>query len=210
MALGDSYATRAELKRRLDNMTVATWDLDIDNALAVSSRSIEKVCRRQFNLASSATARVYYPCDGCRAEVDDFYTTVGLIVATDGDNDGTYETTWASTDYQLEPLNGIVGGELGWPSWVIRAVAARRFWYPTSYGYTYRRAPLQVTAKWGWAAVPAGVKEACLAVAEDIFKLKEAPFGVAASAEWGVLRVRMNPVAMDMIGKYILDPVLVA
>lgn len=185
-------------------MTATTWDLDIDNALAVASRGIEKVCGRQFNLATSATARIYYPCSQWLAEVDDFYTTVGLVIATDAGDAGTYPTTWASTDYQLEPLNGVVDGESGWPSWKIRAVAGRVF--PTA----TRRAPLQVTAKWGWTAIPAGVKEACLAVAEDTFKLKEAPFGVAASAEWGVLRVRANPVAMGFIAPYTRSPVLVA
>lgn len=204
MPLGDSYATRAELKRRLDNMTVTTWDSDIDNALSVASRGIEKVCNRQFNVATSASARIYYPCNQARADVDDISTTVGLIVATDESDAALYATTWASTDYQLEPLNGIVDAESGWPYNRIRAVASRMF--PT----TTRRAPLQVTAKWGWTAVPAGVKEACLAVAEDTFKLKEAPWGVAGVGEWGSMRVRANPMAMSMIGPYIREPVLAA
>ena len=42
------------------------------------------------------------------------------------------------------------------------------------------------------------------------FKLKDAPFGVAGMAEWGVVRVRANPMAMAMIAPYRLHPVLVA
>lgn len=209
MALGDSYATKAELKLRLAEMTATTFDAQLDNALAVASRGIEKVCGRQFNQATSATARVYYPCSYCLAEVDDFYTTSNLAIATDGGNDGVYETVWAAGDYQLEPLNGFVDGESGWPFWRIRAVAARRFWCSTG-SYTSPRAPLQVTAQWGWTAVPAAIKEACLIVAEETYKLKEAPWGVAGVGEWGTMRVRSNPMAMAMVAPYRRDPVLVA
>lgn len=203
MPLGDPYGTRAELKRRLDNMTVTTWDSDLDNALAVASLGINGVTGRQFNKTDTPSARVFYPETSCWTRVHDFHTTTGLIIATDGGGDGTYETTWAAADYQLEPLNGIEGGESGWPYYIIRAVAGRQF--PRN-----RRASLQVTAPWGWTAVPPGVKEACLVVAEETYKLKEAPWGVASVGEWGTMRVRENPMAMKLIARYVLDPVKVA
>ncbi len=95
-------------------------------------------------------------------------------------------------------------GEEGWPYWIIRAVSGRLF--PTS----GQRAPLQVTGPWGWNAVPAGVKEACLLVGEETYALKDTRFGVGGVAEWGTIRVRANPMAMSMISKYILDPVKMA
>lgn len=209
MALGDSYALIGELKTRLGGVTGSTDDAALTNALAVASRGIEQVCGRQFNQATSATARLFYPRSQCLAIVDDFYTTSGLIIATDSGNDGTYETTWAASDYQLEPLNGVVNGESGWPYWMIRAVAGRLLWSGIA-TTTALRAPLQVTAQWGWAAVPVGVKEACLIVAEETFKLKDAPFGVTGTPEWGAIRVRDNPRAMSMLSPYRLDPVLMA
>lgn len=207
MPLGDSYATLAELKVRLGGVTGSTDDSALTNALAVASRGVEKVCRRQFNQAASATARIFYPCQQWLAEVDDISTTSGLIIATDSGNDGTYETTWASTDYQLEPLNGVVEGESGWPYWKIRAVSGKVFPTLTTLA---ARAPLQVTAQWGWSAVPSPIKEACLAVAEETFKLKDAPYGVIGAAEFGAIRVRANPMAMAMIAPYGLEPVLAA
>lgn len=213
MALGDAYATRVELKRRMDNMTVTTWDTDIDNALLVTSRGIEKVCHRQFNQTTTASARSYnYTArtsglgvlHKTLAFVDDFHTTTGLVVKTDDGDDGSFSTTWTASDRQLEPLDGIVDGETGWPFWRLRAVDSRTF------PMRLRRAPLQATAQWGWAAVPASVKEACLLVAEETFKLREAPFGVANMAEWGAVRVRANPMAMAMIAPYRRDAVLVA
>lgn len=203
MALGDPYAILAELQARLGGVASTEFDSAMTNALTVASRGIEHVCRRQFNKATSATARIFYPDASYLANVDDFWTTASLVIATDQGDDGTYETTWAASDYQLEPLNGVVDGESGWPYWIIRAVAGRDF--PTS----SKRAPLQVTAQWGWTAVPAPIKEACLVVAEETFKLREAPFGVAGMAEWGAIRVRSNPLASQMIAPYRRMPVLV-
>lgn len=172
MSLGDSYATTAELKTRL-SISDGVDDTPLTNSLAAASREIEKFCHRQFNDAGSASARVFVPLTDCKAYVDDFSTTTGLIIKTDTDGDGVYETTWSSTDYELYPLNNIVEGDTGWPYWKIGAIGNQRF--PLPY-YSRRRAVLQVTARWGWTAVPAPIKEACLIAAEETFKYKDAPF----------------------------------
>lgn len=194
MAIGDKYATTAELKARL-SVGDSTDDTRLGEALDTASRAVERYCRRQFNLESSASARSYYPTSCELVMVDDFYTSTGLIVATDEGDDGTFEVTWATTDYQLEPLNGVHDGATGWPYWRIRAV--------DRYGFTDgRRATVQITAKWGWSAVPAPVKEATLALAEEIFKMKDAPFGVAGWGEFGAIRVRQNMKINDMLNPY--------
>lgn len=195
MALGDSYASPPELKDRL-GIADTVDDDRVKDALASASREIESACNRQFNKTTSATARIYYPHDSCWATVDDFYTLTDLAIATDQGDDGTYETVWTSTDYQLEPLNGVVGGEQGWPYFKVRAMKSR--WFPT-WG---QRAPLQVTAQWGWAAVPDPVKEACLLLAAESLKLKDAPFGVAGFDGFGAVRVRDNPVVARKLAPY--------
>lgn len=202
MALGDSYATLTELKSRL-GITGSSDDTALTNALAVASRGIEHCTHRQFNDAGSATARTYYVTGLPTTVVDDFSTTVGLVIATDSGSDGTFETTHSATAYELHPLNGIVDGQPGWPFWRIKAV---RMCWPVC----TERASLQVTARWGWAAIPAGVKEACLIVAEETFKLKDAPFGVAGYGEYGAVRVRENPLAYAKIAPYVRHRVLVA
>jgi hypothetical protein len=208
--LGDPYAELDELQTRLGGTNNSDDDAAMNSALRVVSRGLEKVCHRQFNKATSATARIYGTdsvgtsvLSKSVAIVDDFHTTTGLAIATDTSDDGSFGSAWSATDYQLEPLSGIVDGETGWPYWLIRAVGSNSF--PMS----LRRAPLQVTAQWGWAAVPAAVKEACLVVAEETFKLKDAPFGVANLGEWGVARVKANPMAMAMIHPYRRDATLV-
>lgn len=202
MALNDPYASLTELKDRLG----ITDDQDNDKlsaVLLVASRGIEQECRRQFNDAGTATARVYYPRSPWYAHVDDFSTTTGLVVATDAGSDGTFETTWTSSEYELSPLNGIVDGQTGWPYSKISGVTR---WFPTCTS----RAPLQVTARWGWTAVPTPIKEATLILAEDLFKLRDTPFGAGGYADYGRIKARENPNVCLRIAPYIRNVVLVA
>lgn len=200
MAFGDPYADLADLKVRLD-IDRNDDDARLTEALAAASRGVDKFCNRQFNTASSATARKFRPLGATLCHVDDFQSITSL--KTDDSNIGTFSTTWNSTDYELEPLNGVVDGETGWPYWHIQAVNSK--WFPC-----FRRATVEVTALWGWAAVPAAVKEACLIAAEEIFKLREAPFGIGGYGDFGVIRVRENPFTARMLGPYRRNPVLVA
>lgn len=202
MSLGDSYATLVELKARL-GITDTSDDARLTAALAAASRGIDKECHRQFNDAGAVSARVFEPVNACHVTIDDFSTTTGLVIAVARSDTGVYGETWSAADYQLKPLNGVVGGEAGWPYWKIQAVQR---YFPS----WWRRPPVQVTARWGWAAVPAPVKEACLVVASEIFKLKDAPFGVAGYGDFGPVRVRQNPIACAMIAPYRRDAVLVA
>ena len=161
-------------------------DPRIQAALATSSRLIDSYCGRPFYqvVASneSATTRTFYPETPYRVMVDDFWTTTGLVVATDTGDTGTADTTWAASDYQLEPLNSVVDGISGFPYYRIRAVEGRYF--PQT-----RRPAVHVTAKWGWSAVPDPVKRACLHLASTVYKMEDAPLGVAALNDFGPLRM---------------------
>lgn len=201
MALGDSYATVDDLKGYLD-IEDAVDDTELTAALASVSRGIEKFCQRQFNAADVASVRVFAPTWRAMARVDDFHTVTGLVIETDPSGDGSFGATWAPSEYELHPLNGIVDGEQGWPYSTIRGV---RKTFPTCTD----RASLRVTAQWGWAAVPTPVRQACLVLAAETFKLADAPFGVAGFGEYGVVRIRQNPMAAAMLAPYRRDPVLV-
>jgi len=184
-AAQDTYATVAELKEHLmgAGATDTIDDLKLERVLRAASVTINDFCERRFFKDNTATARTYYPVDRRSALVDDFHTTTGLVIKTDLGDDGTYETTWVSTDYQLEPLGGIVRGMTGWPFWRIRAVESELF------PLTGHRAPLEVTAKWGWAAIPDPIREACLLEAARLFHRKGSPQGVAGFGDFGVVRV---------------------
>jgi hypothetical protein len=205
MALNDSYGSKAVLKLRL-GITDTNDDPKIDSALSAASQSIEGTCGRQFNDAGVVSARVFYPDSPVMVKTHDFSTSVGLILKADYGNDGVFETTWLAANYQLEPLNGIVGGVPGFPYTRIRAINQ---YFPLWFGAVGSpRASLEVTAQWGWASVPASVTEACLILAEELYKLKDAPFGVMGFGGMGnVVRVRENPKVMALLSDLILEPI---
>jgi hypothetical protein len=202
VALGDPYAKLSDLKGRL-GVTNNEHDARFTTALMVASAGVDGFCHRQFNLAGSATARKYRPGAHQLCVVDDFVSISSL--ATDESNVGSFGTVWSATDYELYPLNGVVDGVPGFPFWRIGATFQQGRRFPC-----YHRATVQVTALWGWAALPAAVPEATLIVAEEIAQLKDTPFGVGGYGDFGVIKVRDNPFASRMLKQYQRDPVLVA
>lgn len=195
--LGDSYATLAELQARIATGQTLPSSLDstLTTCLAVASRSVEKACGRQFNDAGSATAREVEPCNGLWLDVDDFSTATGLVVKYDSAGDGTFATTVAATNYKPYPLNGVSDGESGWPFWRLKAI---NYCWPA-----YGQLPsIQVTARWGWTAVPAGIKEGTLILAEEIYKLRDTPFGTGGYGQFGIIRARQNPNCWLRIAPY--------
>jgi hypothetical protein len=199
-----TYASMAELKSYVGGLATSdtTDDAKLQDALISASRGIEHFCGRAFWPALVASARTFHPRTLSLAVVDDFWTATGLIVKTDGSDSGTFGTTWTTADYSLEPANGVVSGEPGWPYY--RIVAVNRD-FPCG-----RRPSVQVTAKWGWPTVPGPVRQACLVIAAETFKLKDSPFGVGGYGQFGIIRVRDNPMAARMLAPYQRDPVLVA
>jgi hypothetical protein len=204
VALGDPYVTTAEFKTR-SNISGSGDDAACLDAVTAASRWIEHHCRRQFNKVTSATARVFYPTACGFAHVDDFHTTTDLVIKTDNGDDGTFETTWAAADYQLEPLNGVVDGESGWPYYTIRKRSTGSNFFPM----TGTGAPLQVTAQWGWNAVPTLVKTACYIAAAEAFRLKDTTMGLGGGGDFGEFVVRRAPHVLDYLYPYRLTPVLV-
>jgi hypothetical protein len=200
---GTPYATIQELKTRY-KISDSEDDVLLTRALKVATAHIEdNVCKRQFNDTGSATARAFDPTNERTLFTHDFSTSTGFVLKTDDDDDGVFETTWTSADYELRPVNGYRNGKTGWPFLRVEAVGNRRF-------PNIRRAACQVTAQWGWAAIPWEVKEATLILSEELWKLKDAPFGIAGSGEFGAVRVRENPKVAAMLKEFKRKGVLVA
>lgn len=173
MALGDPYATATLLKLRLGKVDDGTYSSLLDAA----SRIVERFCQRQFNAAGSTSPREFDPLDAQMLAVDDFHTAAGLAIDIDGDAVDLADVT-------LEPRNGIVDGQPGWPYFQI---VARTYLWPTA--SWYRPWPLNppivtVTADWGWASVPAAIVEATLDVAEFL----SVGAGVGAGKGGGVVQ----------------------
>lgn len=197
MPLGDDYITLAELKGRVSIPVSDTVDdTRLNAAIKAATEGINLATVRDFQKETAATARTYRPTRADLVITQDFHTITGLVVKTDEGDAGTFDTTLTSSAFELEPADGIgPDGQPGWPFWKIRLVDGTAF--PAG-----RRRTVQVTAQWGWAAVPDSVKEAAGVLAEDIFKLKDAPFGAGGFAEYGRIRARENPNVANLIGNY--------
>lgn len=156
----------------------------LNNAVAAANGAVARYCGRSFDRIEQGqeTARVFYPTHAGLAMVDDFWSATNLVVKTDEDDDGTFETTWVTADFVTEPLNGrSAGGTVPWDR--IRAVDERLF------PVCVHRPSVQVTAAWGWAMVPADVFTATLIKAARLFHRKDSPQGVAGFGEFGVVRI---------------------
>lgn len=195
MTITNGYCTVAQLREWM-NLEDSADENNLEASIESASRAIDVYCDRRFYLDANASARVYHITDAWLVDVDDFYTTTGLVVASG--TAGSYGTTWSSDNYQLEPLNGIGPGGITFPYSRIRAVGG---WFPCS---TDGRPTLQVTAKWGWAAVPDAVYQACMLMAARIFRRRQTPEGFAAGEAFGAIRIssKVDPDAAMLLNPY--------
>lgn len=206
MALGDPYATVTDLKNYLKlPLADTTRDANLLNAVNSATGDIEKHCHRQFNLDTTVTQRVFQPDNWLDLRTDDFGTLTGLIVDLDYSGTGNFSQTLSATDYEVYPLNGVVDGTPGWP--YNRLLATGGAGFPV---LTFRRrGTVRVTAKYGWPSVPAPIKQACLIIAAQKFRLADAPWGVAGMTEFGTaVRIREIPLVKETLVPYIRYPVL--
>lgn len=164
-----------------------------------ASRFIDDVCGRRFYADATATARTYrlrarvYRCDeGEALLVDDIASTSGLIVEI-----GSGSTYTAVTDYETAPDNALARGQA-----ITELIRTGSSW---RYSALSR---VRITARWGWPAVPDAIAEAAKLQAARLFRRKDSPEGVLASAEWGAVRMtRMDPDVEALVRPYVLAPI---
>jgi hypothetical protein len=161
----------------------------LENIVEAASRSIDRMANRRFYLDASASARAYRPADLLRVFVDDFGSTSGLVVKTDPDSTGVYQTTLTiSTDFITEPVNASAKGR---PWNYITIVSGSSFSLPTN-----ARPQVEVTARWGWPTVPDDINQATLILSADLYKRKDSIGGVLGLSELGA--IRMSPLGRDI------------
>ena len=179
MAITNGYTTLASVKAAL-RITDSVDDALIESSINSASRLIDGYCSRAFYNAGTAV-RYFAPQTDLYCDVDDIAGSA-ITLATDPQADGTFSTTWAVSDYQLEPLNGILDGQ----SWAYTRIrAAMNYLFPV----TNDLALVKVTGVWGWPAVPAAVETACIIQSQRIFKRFDSPLGVAGFGDMGAIRV---------------------
>lgn len=188
------YADRAALKDALGIETADdSRDALLDRALAAASRGIDTATGRRFWLDETPTARVYRTAGrtlwddvGEVLNVDDIGTATGLVTST-----GTPGAWTSVTDLETTPDNALARG---------RPITGLLL---ASGGWGTQR--VQVTAQWGWPAVPDEITQATLIQAARLYRRKDSPEGVTGSAEWGVVRLsRRDPDVWALIEHFVL------
>jgi hypothetical protein len=201
MPITNGYATRNQVKAALRIGTADTLDDDlIDNCVGAASRLIDGYCNRRFWQSGTAEARVFQAEDSFYCSIDDIAGTA-LTLRSSTQADGTFDLTWKVSDYQLEPLNGNLDG-LTWSYDKIRAVGD--YLFPTVNANYGEQALVQVTAIFGWPAVPEPVTQATIIQASRIFKRYDSPLGVAGFGDLGAIRVSryLDPDMAQLVEPY--------
>jgi hypothetical protein len=198
MPIVNGYTTLALLRTFMGAPTTPPDEL-LEAAINAASRSIDNYCGRRFWLDGSVVTRTFAGNGSSLLDLPDgIGTATGLVVKTDTAGDGTFATTWAGTDYQLLPVNAPYAFPEATPWTAIQAVGSHLFLA----GTTLRPNAVQITAKWGWPAVPDPVSYACRLKAARLVSRKDSPQGVAGFGDFGPVRVGREDV--DVIG--LLDP----
>ena len=198
MAITNGYATLTEIKTSL-RISDTIDDAQLEMAVEAASRLIDGYAQRYFYPSGTAT-RVFASDNTYQVVLDDLLT-VSQVKLSSLDN-GTFDVTLTANDYQLYPLNNVVGGLTGWP--FTELVLAGNY-LSANYGFTTGsgRANVQITGTWGWSAVPIAVKQATIIQASRIFKRADSPLGVAGFGDMGVMRVSSS---LDPDVRQLIDP----
>ena len=188
MAITNGYATLAQIKASL-RITDTVDDALLELAVETASREIDGACERQF-FATDAT-RVYTPIDSYLVYTDDIVSITHIKTSTAAD--GIFDETWTTTDYQLEPLNGLAGG-IATPRNIVRAVG----------DYTWpvggEEATVQILGTFGFETIPTQITQATVLLGSRNFKRNDAPLGVTGFGDLGVIRVgKIDPDVEAMI-----------
>ena len=167
----------------------------IAQAQAAAESMVTQYCGRSFALtAAVATARVFGPSQMTAfrrvVRVNDFTDTASLIVS----NNGTIVT---SSEYQLEPLNGISINDEAVAYEQIRLLT--QFWWTDLINLD--KATVTITAKWGWTAVPAAVTEAVKLIGKDWVQQRDTKFGYQDTSG-GPVSAGRNWVALSALDPY--------
>jgi hypothetical protein len=198
------YTSVEELKDRL-SITDTASDLQLTMAVQAAAMAVESYTGRFFY--QTTATRTYVPYSIYEQPINDLVSVTSL--ATDNDGDGVFETAWVqNTDYELlvgpTEFNPTAGGEAR-PYTIVRAInaAGGGKFFPYTWPFS-RLDRIQITGVWGWPAVPFRVKQATLQVASELFKLKDSPFGLAGTSEFGVMRLPRsgNPYVVTLLCDY--------
>lgn len=183
--MASAYVTLEEAREAIGT-GVASDDRLLQLALNTASRWIDKHCGRVFYASEAATVRIYTPEWRDLLLIDDA-TVVTKVEIDRDDKDIWSEIT--SSNWTTEPKDSDSITSLRIRGWSTEAFTD---------GYRVR-----VTGTFGHPLVDEA-KQACLFLLGRYFKRKDAPFGIAGSADTGIMRLpRRDPDVEALLAPYV-------
>lgn len=174
-----AYAT-LDLFRARFSITDSIDDVQLQQALDTASAMIDEDTQLGPYSALTATTRYFTPTRSDVLYVPPLISITTL--KTDDNDDGTYETTWSASDYELDTWST----RIGQPYEIIRALTRS---FPTT---TTRKRIVQIVGSWGWSTTPDQITEATLLLASRLFRRQTSPLGVQSLADGGQLFIRSS------------------
>jgi len=189
MAMTNPYASLSEVKAAA-RIADAIDDALLEITIEAASREIDAMTERFF-YSSGTVTRTYIPTDLFLLETDDIISVSSIKSDTTGD--GGFNQTWAQSDYQLEPLNGIARGIVT-PYTRVRAVGDLLWPIYEPRDINAGQASVEITGVFGFSSVPIAIQQATILMALRQFKRYDSPLGAAGFGDLGVMRVsRYDP-----------------
>jgi hypothetical protein len=195
------YATVQELETYLlgESKTQAAQATNFQTAVSSASRFVDRYCGRRFWIDDAPSARVFSAESYDEIWIPDVATATGFVLKTDEDFDGVFETTWVKDSitgagFRLWPYNAQTDPDLKEPFTRVRAIST---------AFPIWDLAVEITATWGWPAVPDDIHQATLLQAARLWKRKDAVLGVGGAAETGFFELRKS---LDVSVKNLLDP----
>lgn len=184
-----SIVSLSVFKQYIRDEAVGVDDAILQGYLDAASQALSGACGRQWTVApAAATARSFQPTGRSRVLVINDCASITSVV----DNGATLV---AGTDYQAEPLNNLSDSGETVPYY--RLVKPYADWYSAT-GF----ASVVITAKWGWAAIPYQITEACLVLGKELCNNQDVRLGIVGLADGVVSGIRQSKIVRDAIGAY--------
>lgn len=202
MAITLGYTQLNVYKQRFydaDNQSDTQDDPAIEAVITAISRAIDDICGRRFYVATET--RYYTAERSDYLRIDDLISITTDRLKTDEDGDRTYEIVWATTDYDLMPLNAAVNGE---PYTWLETTPKGSYSFPKGI-----KKGVEINGSFGYTiATPDIIREACLLGTHRIMKRQDTPLGVTANAVLGqtpliIRTLQSDPDFMGLISPYI-------
>lgn len=213
MTVEHGYCTLDDLREQLgDRASQNLSERMLTRAINAASRAVDNWTGRRFWADETPETRLFYPehSDGYELWLpEDIASIAGLAIATDPAGNGSYSNVFDATDYRLWPYSANTAGSIygGW--WKLEGTGRWQFnlrGISGRHGYL----PVQITAHFGWAFCPAPIEQATILKAAQLFKRKDAPYGVAQFGDIAAVQItRADKDVTELLWPYVREPVTV-